>query len=194
MKKFDLAWEESMKSSFKTFAQPIERNLIKKWLGLPRRSVRNQFQFQNHDYEPIRSTWKGAKEVLELENSLLKRLELASDFPKELDVIADELYEDPEHPFLGLDIGVAGAVLTLAAMKCVTLSSCNGGALGDCHHESHPLVVFYAERDQSCILLEAAAKAEVGMSNEDGPILVWANDIRHLHNFAVELHNMRKRH
>ena len=88
-------------------------------------------------------------------------------------------------------------VLSLAAMKCFPIYSCNGGCFGDGHHAKYPTVIFYATSKDAEVLLEAARQAGVGIAHADtGGIIVWANNIRNMHKFADELiksHSRKRR-
>jgi hypothetical protein len=72
-------------------------------------------------------------------------------------------------------------------MGCLTVASCNGGFLGDHHHERHPLVVFYARAKDGPGLIKLAKIAQVGISDESGPLMVWANSIWNMYGFAKEI-------
>lgn len=142
----------------------------------------------NRDYRDMRgASWTDATRVLALEESLLERLKTADDLAAALDSISDELYEDDEGLW-GLDIGVASAVIALSAAGCIPSTSCNGGCFGDHHHESYPLVSFYAKPAWVPNLLAAAEEAKIGLINEDsGSILVYASNISSMMLFAINL-------
>ena len=182
-----------MPSEFKVFGLPIEQTLNESHLGLPDRSMVSQFRIDNHDYRRIRCTWSDAKAVFEFEQEILKRLHEAADLDQEYFTVSDELYDDEDQILQGLDLGVASVVLVLAAMGCVTVTSCNGGVFGDSHHEEYPLIVFYAQAKDTNCLLDAAKTARVGILNQDGPIMVWANDIWHMQEFARQIMKQRKK-
>jgi hypothetical protein len=133
-----------MLGGFRVFDQVIERELDKSRMGLPCRSMASVFRLENHDYQRIRPSWREARRAVKYEYRFLRRLEQAPDLDAELIVISDENYENDDPPLQGLDPGVAGTVLALAAMGCFTITSCNGGCFGHPHHEDYPLVGFYA--------------------------------------------------
>lgn len=113
----------------------------------------------NRDYYDLRGlSWSEAYDVHVAERELIKRIEQAEDPDEEYDLIEEEFTEDPS-PILGLDVGVASTVAALSAARCVPFASCNGGAFGGSHHESHPLVAFCARREHVKLLLEAAEQA-----------------------------------
>ncbi|WP_155006265.1 hypothetical protein [Sphingomonas hengshuiensis] len=61
-------------------------------------------------------------------------------------------------------------------------------AFGGPHHESHPLVAFCARREHVALLLAVAARAGVGMeNNEMGEVMVYTDDIRRMPVFAAAL-------
>lgn len=91
-----------------------------------------------------------------------------------------------------MDIGVASSVVALSSAGCVPFSSCNGGAFGGSHDEDHPLVAFYTLPEMVELLLETAQEANVGLENEDeGSLLLYADDIRNMRNYANGLINKR---
>jgi hypothetical protein len=181
-----------MKTSFTIFNEETKRSLRRRGMGLPHHAAASNFRVDNHDFVRIRASWREAREALEFEHLLLKRLEKAQDLDAELNAISDENYEDHCPPLRGLDIGVAGVVLTLAALGCVTVTSCNGGCFGDGHHETYPLVVFYAKPENADMLLNAAEESGVGIGHREGGLMVWANNIWSMHNFAGAIMKVRQ--
>jgi hypothetical protein len=180
-----------MANVFKVSSVPIDRKLDKNRMSLPDRSMTSAFRIQNHYFERVRSSWRDARTALKFEYLLMRRLENAVDLEKESIAISDGLFECDYSPLQGLDLGVAGTVLTLSAMGCYTIASCNGGCFGDFHHEKYPLVVFFAKGDDRDILLCAAERSGIGISNKNGNLLVWANDIWHMHRFAKAIFSLR---
>jgi hypothetical protein len=141
----------------------------------------------NRSYIDLRGlTWNDAQRVFELETDLVKRIEAAADPDEEYGKIEDELYEDDEGLF-GLDIGVAAATVALCAAKCITCSSCNAGAYGGSHHESYPVVAFFAKPQHVEPLLKCAEEAGIGLENADGMVIAFASDIRNMRSFAGAL-------
>jgi hypothetical protein len=180
-----------MKTEFKTFSLPIEQKLEQTRMSLPDRSMASVFRLENHDYRRIRVSWREARKALKYEYRLLRRLENASDVIAELNAISDRSFEDDSPPLRGLDLGVAATVLTLSAMGSVTIASCNGGCFCDHHHEDHPLVIFFSQPKDKETLLNAAKSSGAGISNENGRLMVWANDIWDMHRFAKSLFLLR---
>lgn len=142
----------------------------------------------NRDYYDLRGQpWSDVADVLREEHELIARIEQAEDPDEESELIEEEFTEDPGG-MMGLDIGVASTVAALSAAGCVPFASCNGGAFGGPHHESHPLVAFCARREHVPLLLEAAERTGVGMeSDEMGEVMVYADDIRRMPVFAAAL-------
>ena len=171
-----------VESPFIIFNEKLEQSLRKESMSLPDRSLAPMFRLDNHCYERIRASWREARRAVKLEYRLLRRLEAALDIDDELCAISDVMAEDDCPPLRGLDIGVAGTVLTLAALGCVTVASCNGGCFGDAHHEDYPLIAFYAKPKDAVTLLAAAEETGVGVGHADSQIQVWANDIWCMHN------------
>jgi hypothetical protein len=179
---------EQVRYKFKTFREEIAQDLDKKKMCLPDLSDTSHLRIDNHDFDPIRCTWQEAEDVFDLETDLLERLEQSKNFHDEFMLVSDELYEDVDQPLRGLDFGIASVVLSLAAMKCFPIYSCNGGCFGEFHHAKYPTVVFYAAPRHAETLLNAARNSGVGIGHSDtGGIIVWANDIHHMHQFAREL-------
>jgi hypothetical protein len=141
----------------------------------------------NRAYVDLRGlTWNDAQRLFELETSLIERIEAATDPDEEREQIEEELYEDDEGLF-GLDIGVAAATVALCAAKCITCSSCNAGAYGGSHHESYPVVAFFAKPQHVEPLLKCAEEAGIGLENVDGMVIAFASDIRNMRSFAGAL-------
>jgi hypothetical protein len=175
---------------FRKFAIEIERTVDAEALAWPESDMcEDDCNLDcNREYRDLRgASWEDASRVLALEESLLERLKSADDLATTLDSISDELYEDDEGLW-GLDIGVASTVMSLSAAGCIPSTSCNGGCFGDHHHESYPLVSFYAKPAWVPYLLAAAEEAKVGLINEDsGSILVYADNISSMMLFASTL-------
>ena len=126
--------------------------------------------------------------MMELEAEFIQRIEQASE-PCEA-----ELFEEEEiAEIMGLDIGVASTVAVLSAAGFIPCTSCNAGAFGGRHHESYPIVAFYAQPQSVSLLLQCAEDSEVGLDNDQGwspedlPIVVYADDIRKMGAFAEAL-------
>ncbi len=108
--------------------------------------------FGNYDYFPLDGVdWDDFDAIAEFEAECMSDIVLSSDLQATLSEIDDRIYNDPE--WSGLDLGVAGTVHALAASGCLCGSSCNGGAFGGFHSESHPLVVL-SQRTGSSIYCE----------------------------------------
>jgi hypothetical protein len=119
-------------------------------MGLPGRSTRSYIRRDNQQYERIRATWREARKALKYEYRFMRRLQMATDLKSEFSAIEEERYEDDCPPLQYLDPGVAATVLTLSAMGCFTVTSCNGGCFGHQHHEEHPLVYLDPETPGRC--------------------------------------------
>ena len=173
-----------------TFAVEILRAVSAEGLRWPKPSeAANERNLGcNRSYVDLRGcSWPQFDRVFELESQLIARLMAASDRAEEYNAIEDELYEDDEG-LLGLDIGVASAVVALSAAGAIPFSSCNAGAYGGSHHEEHPLVAFFAKPKQLVFLLEAAEEAGVGLEGDSsGAVVLYADDIRNMPKFASAL-------
>ena len=142
----------------------------------------------NRDYCDLRGmTMSDAADVMDEEGELVSRIEAAEDVDEELDLIEEELAEDPGG-MMGLDVGVAAAVAALSAIGCMPFASCNGGAFGGRHHEAYPLVAFCARPGHVPALMDAAVRAGVGLeSDAAGDVVVYADDVRRMRGFAASL-------
>ena len=142
----------------------------------------------NRSYIDLRRlTWMEARRVYSVEGEYITRIETSADPEKEYDLIEDELYDDPDGVY-GLDIGVASTVVALSAARCIPFSSCNGGAFGGSHHESHPVVAFFSRHQTAPLLLECAEKTNSGLElGSIGNLIVYADDIRNIRAFARTL-------
>lgn len=142
----------------------------------------------NREYMDLRGlTWGDVDRIADLEAALIVRIETAENSSEEYDKILDELYDD-EEGLLGLDIGIASVVAALSAMGCIPFSSCNAGAYGGFHHERHPVVAFFAQSRHTSVLLECAERSGAGLeSNEEGTVILYADDMQKIRAFRDEL-------
>jgi hypothetical protein len=171
------------------FEVAITRSLSNQGLRWPERGeASNERNLGcNRAYVDLRGlTWNDAQRLFELETSLIERIEAATDPDEEREQVEEELYEDDEGLF-GLDIGVASTTAALCAARCITCSSCNAGAYGGSHHESYPVVAFFAKPHHVDLLLKCAEEAEIGLENAEGVVIAFASDIRNMRSFASEL-------
>lgn len=152
----------------------------------------------NRHYSDMRGTgWRSVAAVLQEEAKYLARLRRAQDITCEVHEVLNELEQRNEdeggHPLWGLDIGVAGATLALAASGCITFTSCNGGAFGDGRHlEGYPLVGFFMRPRLVGLISEAADTSGTGLlMHGDGSLQVYAGDAWRLHVFAQTLFKHR---
>jgi len=137
----------------------------------------------NRAYVDLRRlSWGEADRVAVLEGELITRIESAADPQAEYEAIENELFES-DVGLYGLDLGIAAAVVSLSAAGCVPCASCNAGTFGDDHHESYPLVVFYARAEAVEPLLTAAEEAEIGLAG-CWFVVAYADDVRKLMRFA----------
>lgn len=141
----------------------------------------------NRSYSDLRGIrWSEAREMLESEGSLIKRIELADDPEAEYLDVEEESYE-AAFDLCGLDLGVASTVAMLSAAGMITCSSCNGGAFGGHHHELYPLVAFFAKPYHLPVLMRCAEKANIGLECSEGMLVAYADDIRCMMDFAALL-------
>lgn len=151
---------------------------------------------ENHEYEQM---WDvsiaEASETIASEAELLARIEAIPEEQQEekLEEIYDELREDCDL-LIGLDFGVAGLVNALTATGCVTISSCNGGVMGDDHALPHPSIIFHAPTTLVELLLQAAEEANTGLINtHTGMLEVYCDDIWKFNKMAGHLIKLFKK-
>lgn len=142
----------------------------------------------NRSYVDLRGmAWKEVQRIHDLERDLLARIVASNDPEDEHDAIVDELHED-DQGLLGLDLGVASAVVALSAARCIPFASCNGGAFGGHHHEDYPVVAFYARPPHVPLLIAAAEESGCGLEHgSNGCLVLFASEIYALHSFARAL-------
>lgn len=135
---------------------------------------------ENHDYAQMWAvTIDDAIDTVAREAELLTRIEAipAEQQEEELEEIEDELREDCDL-LIGLDFGVAGLVNALTATGCVTISSCNGGVMGNNHAMPHPWIIFHAPTTIVNLLLQAAEEVDAGLINTySGMLEAYSDDI-----------------
>mgnify|MGYP003584694098 CR=1 FL=1 len=144
----------------------------------------------NQHYQDLTATnWADVSRVLEVEAALVRRVENASDPSGEESRIEVELDtqrdDDDETPLRGLDLGVAAAVLVLAAVGAVPVASCNGGAFGRVHQGSNPYVACYIRPRRYITVSGWAVRAGlVPIVTDDGALVLHAREIRDLLRFS----------
>lgn len=140
----------------------------------------------NNEYRDFRGfSWEDADRILTFEEDLVNRIEDSDDTDDAYQEALDELYEDDEG-LLGLDIGVAGVVLSLSVAGCIPFTSCNGGVYGDYHREHYPLVGFYTRPKTAPTLLKASAEADISITS-DGVVFAFSDNVRSMVSFARSL-------
>lgn len=177
----------------RTFDINVDRNLCLDALGWPEHgeagpSGEDAGFGGNRSYTDLRRMpWSEAHRIYAYESDLIARISSAEDPDDEYYVVEDELYEDPEG-ILGLDIGVASAVVALSAARCIPFSSCNAGAFGGDHHETYPLVAFYARPAHAPLLIKYATKTDCGLENGSrGCVVLYAANVENIRKFAAEV-------
>jgi len=181
---------------YKTFEVDIVREISPEQLEWPNRGeAQTDYGLGcNREYTDLRGlSWSEARRVHDVEATLIKRIDNSTDPEFELEAMYEQLYEDDVCLF-GLDIGVASTVIALSAARCVPCVSCNGGAFGDRHYETIPLVVFYARPKMASLLLVCAEEAGVGLTMAfGGTLMVFSDDIRDMRLFADRLIQSRSK-
>jgi hypothetical protein len=140
----------------------------------------------NREYMDFRGiSWEEAQEAFDYETSILERF-ASTEETKDIDELIDDDEDDDFPPLAGLDVGVASAVMTLSAARCITITSCNGGANG--HVQDYPVIVFRCQTAYVPLLVEIAEIAGCGLENsEAGAIALFAGDVHKIVHFAKEL-------
>lgn len=184
-----------MTFDYRTFPVEVTREIDPKLLSWPKRGeAQDDYGLGgNRLYTDLRGfSWHEALQFDKIEAAYITRIEELSSF--ETEPFTDyELYA-----IAYLDIGVATVVATLSAAKCIPFNSYNAGAFGDNHSANYPFVAFYAREETINILLECADTSDVGLENvqvmdkDDGPILVYADDIRKMRTFADTMIKRRR--
>jgi hypothetical protein len=140
----------------------------------------------NHAFLEVEVTEAEAVEVVEDEAILLQELEAARDDDQAIVNLLDIRYEDLSNT-AHLDAGMAGIVAALTAKGAFTISSCNGGVLGDSHLSDVPHVLFACNRDLLASIEGAAAAVGCGLVDNDGYVELFADDLRKMNRIATAL-------
>ena len=160
----------------------IERSVNMSLLAWPSAT---ELEGYNRIYVDLRGmSWRRVREAVEFEEQVLLR------FGWNTNSAEEHLGEDGAfESLLGLDIGVASAVLALSAAKCAPISSCNGSTG---HLDPYPLVAFFSRARRVPDLLEASEEAGCGLVNgASGYLLLYSSEIRDLLLFARALLHRR---
>jgi hypothetical protein len=145
------------------------------------------------DYQPIYDvTWEDVRETLEIERAALDRAALAEDaeaFETVLESVTDEAYEEEDDGYMvyiqGLDLGVAGLVMAIAAGGGTTYTSCRGRVEGSLHLQSHPLVGVALDVARAALISDLVVATGCCLySDEYGYLAVGAPTIEHCHRLA----------
>lgn len=139
----------------------------------------------------IEATRDEARTVVENETRLLAELGDADRDGDDdaFEAFIEDQFEAP-NPYAELDIGVAGAVVALAAVGAWPLSSCNGGLLGGYHSSDVPHILFSCDRPVFNGILSAAEAVDCGLIQNERFIELFADDLTKLNAFARTLLGM----
>lgn len=140
------------------------------------------------DYMPvINISWEEVLECLEAESRWLNRAANSVD-AKQFDAVLYEAVEqevgdDFDYLFRGMDVGVAGLVFALAAAGYATCYSCRGH--GGIATERVPQVRLATEPDRLKVLTVYAERAGCGLeTDDDGLVTAYASSVPDLHRMA----------
>lgn len=144
---------------------------------------------RQYDRTILDATWDDAAEALSVEHSLVRSADQHADSGQQFDAAVDGDLEDWQAMALwGLDAGVAAAVLGLSAAGCIPTTSCRGHS-GDAREGTDfPRLRFYADRERSRLVRDAALRTECGFGGDPGgPCAVWSRSIEEMLAFAEQL-------
>jgi hypothetical protein len=142
----------------------------------------------NQQYRDLRDVdWEDVEGVLACEAAAFTRFAEADDLDQAAELFDEERLELVEPDDLwGLDVGVAGAALTLAALGAIPVSSCNAGGFGGHYVARFPYVAFFIGVADPATVLALAAEADVGLDVVDpGLGRLYGTGDRDLHRFAA---------
>jgi hypothetical protein len=141
--------------------------------GLPD-DVADEAGTMNHEYEPVLPPPEAASWP-DTEREMVERFADAGDDGASHEEWLEERWQ--AGPFLfGFDLGTNALCAALALAGCVPVSSCNAGAFGGEHPESHPLVAFFAPASAETAVTAAARQSGCGLKNAPGGLLVAYSD------------------
>ncbi len=145
----------------------------------------------NRQYVDLRRfSWIVVKRTIKHELSLMNELKSSKCAPEDYE---DEEFEQVNESLFGLDVGVASTVMALSASRCIPFTSCNAGAFSEGgHHESYPVVAFYTKPAWVSVLVSAAQTAGIGLTNDGGAIVAFADDIYKFPQFSRVLYRQRR--
>jgi hypothetical protein len=132
--------------------------------------------------------WDEVVELIQGEKALIAQLYLAPDVEKAYEDWLEEIFDDFDGKFLGLDLGVNALTAALKALGCLPFYSCNGGAFGGCHNDDYPLVAFFCTPELLEGVMASAKSTEVGLEmNHAGGVTAYARDVEALIAMAESL-------
>lgn len=141
----------------------------------------------NQHYRDLRgASWDDVADVLTCEAEAFTRFAAASDLDEEAEQFDEERlgFMEPEDLW-GLDVGVAGAALALAALGAIPVGSCNAGGFGGHHQARFPYVAFFIGQASPQAVLGIAAEVDIGLDIIDPGIgRLFAKGDHDLHRFG----------
>jgi hypothetical protein len=175
---------------------PITRTVDAANLGWPSAEERRSETLAgNRDYSSLgRVTWKEVREAIEEERRAIDRIAGADDWESYYEEWLEEWLEECyEEPFLfGFDLGTNALSAALAAARCLSFYSCNGGAFGEGHNDVYPLVAFFCKPAVFPFLNAAAERSGGGLEyNRADGLTAFAQDVDSLIDLAVVLFESR---
>ena len=140
----------------------------------------------NQHYQDLQAcTVDDLRFALRQERALLDQFaQVADSAEAETLVNADRPPDDERHALWHLDIGVVSAVLAVVALGGHAVLSCNGGAFGGVHAFSTPQVRFYLADASPDLLLRLAEGAGIGLTQEDGLVVLYGRSTAEFWKFA----------
>lgn len=153
--------------------------------------------FDNHMFEPVEAPGRlVAFDILAREEEHLAGLASGKLALTELqEAESEQIEEEPElrceQPWLGFDLGVRAAVVALAELGAIPVTSCNGGCfdddVGPPHLEAYPLIAFYSDADAAKLISDVARRTGCGLANSDRALVLYADKIAAFPRFARAL-------
>ena len=156
-------------------------------IGFPDEETMSEDQglVENHEYTDLRGFWTldDWSRLVQEEQELLDLIESGQN-PDD-----DELFNrfcDYDFYRMSIDPGVATTVAALVILGACPVSACSGG---QGHYETHPLVYFWASKEQFDLIQQAAEDAGVELSGVEHPgLLLWTEiDLDLMRSFAKNL-------
>jgi hypothetical protein len=149
------------------------------------------FALGNFEYEPeiTKATWHDAQRALACEMALVARVEQRAHTVTDFETLLDMGGETEDgiglEELWGLEPGIAGATLAVAASGCVPFDSCRGH-LGQFagNGRPHPYVCFQSDRPRARVIRDISLRAGAGFACRPSWLQVYSPSLREMLRFA----------